>query len=85
MLYGNKGIYRGFTQYEIYATDLFADRRICVDKVSYRSRKAKQSLVFCRVPVYTGIRPSIENAWVGRTRVRGEDSMVHYMRNIHEN
>lgn len=32
MLYGNKGVYRGLTQYEIYATDTFANRRISVNK-----------------------------------------------------
>lgn len=50
MLYGNKGLYRGLTQYEICATEIFANLHISVDKESNRSRKANNLLSFGEYP-----------------------------------
>lgn len=55
MLYGNKGVYRGLTQYEICATDIFANRRISVNKERNRLRKAKNLLSFGEYPYIQGL------------------------------
>lgn len=49
-LYGNKGVSRGLTQYEICPTEIFANRPISVDKESNRSRKANNLLSFGEYP-----------------------------------
>lgn len=55
MLYGNKGVYRGLTQYEISTTDIFANRRISVDKEKNRSQKANNLLSFGEYPCIQGL------------------------------
>ena len=50
MLYGNKGVYRGLVQYEIYAREIFANWRSSVDKERTRSRKGNVLLSFGEYP-----------------------------------